>query len=229
MAGGYQRIDEAGVVGRRVDGTFGPSGAISDRSQPGPFSFGRMSIVELLSRPWPWYVAGPLIGLMVPVLLLIGNKPFGISASLRHVCAACFPGQVEFFRYDWRKESWSLALAVGIALGGLLGGQVFANPDPVAITPAAGATLEGLGVENTGGMHPAGLFSFPAVLTVKGFLLVVFGGFLVGFGTRYAGGCTSGHSITGMANLQWPSLIATCCFFGGGLLMTWLILPNILG
>jgi uncharacterized membrane protein YedE/YeeE len=187
-----------------------------------------MSIADLLSRPWPWYVAGPLIGLMVPALLLIGNKPFGISSSLRHVCAACFPGGIEFFQYDWRRESWSLVLGAGILLGGLLGGQVFENPDPVAISAAAEATLQSLGVANTGGMHPTGLFNFPALLTLKGLVLVVLGGFLVGFGTRYAGGCTSGHSITGMAYLEWPSLVATCCFFGGGLVMTWLILPAVL-
>jgi uncharacterized membrane protein YedE/YeeE len=187
-----------------------------------------MPIPDLLARPWPWYIAGPLIGLMVPALLLIGNKPFGISSSLRHVCAACFPGGLEFFRYDWRKESWSLTFAGGILLGGVLAGQVFGNPHPVAITPAAEATLQGLGVAHTTGMHPTNLFNFPALLTLKGLLLVVLGGFMVGFGTRYAGGCTSGHSITGLANLQWPSLVATCCFFAGGLVMTWLILPTIL-
>lgn len=56
---------------------------------------------ELLSRPWPWYVAGPLIGLMVPLLLILGNKSFGISASLRHICAACIPTNAKYFQYDW--------------------------------------------------------------------------------------------------------------------------------
>lgn len=184
---------------------------------------------ELLSRPWPWYVAGPLIGLMVPLLLKIGNKPFGISSSLRHICAACLPGRIDFFRYDWRKESWSLVLAAGILLGGVLGGLVFGNPDPVRISPATLADLQAFGIANTGGLHPADLFSFRSLGSARGFILVVVGGFLVGFGTRYAGGCTSGHSIMGMSSLQWPSLVATCCFFAGGLLMTWVILPLILG
>ena len=183
---------------------------------------------DLLSQPWPWYVAGPLIGLMVPLLLKVGNKPFGISSSLRHICAACAPGGIAFFRYDWKKEIWSLALAMGILIGGVLGGTVFRNPNPVRISPATEARLRGFGIGNTGGLHPAELFSFPSLLTAQGLILVVLGGFLVGFGTRYAGGCTSGHSIMGMANLQWPSLVATCCFFGGGLLMTWAILPRIL-
>jgi hypothetical protein len=184
---------------------------------------------DLLSRPWPWYAAGPLIGLMVPLLLMIGNKAFGISSSLRHICAACAPAGIAFFRYDWKKESWSLVLAAGILLGGVLGGLVFPDPNPVQISPATVADLQAFGIGNTGGLHPAELFNFQALGTLKGFILIVVGGFLVGFGTRYAGGCTSGHSIMGMSNLQWPSLVATCCFFGGGLLMTWVILPRILG
>jgi uncharacterized membrane protein YedE/YeeE len=188
-----------------------------------------MALNELFSRPWPWYVAGPLIGLMVPLLLKIGNKPFGISSSLRHICAACFPGRIAFFRYDWKKETWSLALAAGILIGGVLGGLVFRNPVPVRISPATEAELQAFGIGNLGGLHPVELFNFTALLTGKGFILVVVGGFLVGFGTRYAGGCTSGHSIMGMSNLQWPSLVATCCFFAGGLVMTWILLPRILG
>ncbi|MEO8452487.1 MAG: YeeE/YedE thiosulfate transporter family protein [Gemmatimonadota bacterium] len=185
-------------------------------------------MTEILSRPWPWYIAGPVIGLIIPVLLVIGNKPFGISSSLRHICAACVPGQIDFFRYDWKKERWSLVLSAGIVLGGVLGGVVFRNPNPVRISPAAEQQLQAMGVTNQGGMHPIEIFNFHSLLTAKGFLLIVVGGFLVGFGTRYAGGCTSGHSIMGLANLQWPSLVATCCFFAGGLVMTWMILPRIL-
>jgi uncharacterized protein len=187
------------------------------------------TMAEALFRPWPWYVAGPLIGLMVPGLLKLGNKAFGISSSLRHICAACVPGQIEFFGYDWKKEAWNLALAAGIVIGGGLGGVLFRNPNPERISQATEAQLRGFGIGNQGGLHPIEVFNFHALLTPKGFLLIVVGGFLVGFGTRYAGGCTSGHSIMGMSNLQWPSFLATCCFFAGGLLMTWLILPRILG
>jgi uncharacterized membrane protein YedE/YeeE len=186
-------------------------------------------MIELLSRPWPWYIAGPIIGLMVPVLLKIGNKPFGISSSLRHICAACVPGRIDFFRYDWKKELWSLVLVAGILLGGVLGGIVFRDPNPVSLSPATEADLRALGIADLGGLHPAELFNFPALLSVKGFLIIVGGGFLVGFGTRYANGCTSGHSIMGLSNLQWPALVATISFFAGGLLMTWMILPRILG
>ncbi len=183
---------------------------------------------DLLSRPLPWYVAGPLIGLMVPLLLLIGNRAFGISSTLRHICAACVPGRLPFFRYAWKDEMWSLVFAGGILLGGVLGGVVFPNPEPVALSAAAREGLAAVGVTDLTGLHPRELFNFGAIGSARGFLLIVVGGFLVGFGTRYANGCTSGHSITGMANLKWPSLVATMAFFAGGLVMTWLILPGIL-
>ena len=186
-------------------------------------------MTDLLSRPWPWYVAGPLIGLMVPLLLLIDNKTFGISSTLRQICAACFPGNIPFFHYDWKRERWNLVLAAGILIGGILGGIVFPNPEPVAISAATTAQLQAAGIATQTGLHPAEIFSFGALLTLRGFIFVVVGGFLVGFGTRYAGGCTSGHSIMGMSNLQWPSLIATCCFFAGGLLVTWVFMPGLLG
>ena len=88
--------------------------------------------------------------------------------------------------------------------------------------------LASKGIFDKGDLVPADLFTWENLLTVKGFLLMVVGGFLVGFGTRYAGGCTSGHSIMGIANLQWPSLVATICFMIGGFIMANLILPHIL-
>ena len=183
---------------------------------------------ETLTQPWPWYIAGPLIGLMVPGLLLMGNKAFGISSTLRHVCAACIPTNVSFFKYDWKKEIWSLVFAFGIIAGGVVGGIVFQNPNPVQISENTIADLNELGVKNYSGLHPMDIFSFRSLFTIKGFVLIIIGGFFVGFGTRYADGCTSGHSIMGLSNLQLPSLIATCCFFVGGLLMTWVILPYIM-
>jgi uncharacterized membrane protein YedE/YeeE len=183
---------------------------------------------ELLLQPWPWYVSGPLIGLMVPVLLILGNKTFGISSSLRHICAACIPGKISYFDYDWKKESWNLLFALGIIIGGFLAGIVFENPNPIKIAGETVADMKAFGITDLSGLHPTQLFNFYSLVTLKGFLLIVVGGFFVGFGTRYAGGCTSGHSIMGISNLQWPSLLATCCFFTGGLIMTWLILPYIL-
>jgi uncharacterized membrane protein YedE/YeeE len=184
--------------------------------------------MNLLTQPWPWYVSGPLIGLMVPALLLLGNKPFGISSSLRHICAACIPTKSSFFNYDWKSESWNLLFVLGVLLGGFVAGYAFQNPNPVQISEKTITDLNAFGIQTHSGLVPPELFSFQTLFTLKGFILLVVGGFFVGFGTRYAGGCTSGHSIMGISNLQLPSLIATCCFFAGGLIMTWFILPLIL-
>jgi len=184
--------------------------------------------MNIFTHPWPWYIAGPLIGLMVPLLLLLGNKAFGISSSLRHICAACIPNKVEFFDYDWKKESWNLIFALGMIIGGFIAGYFLQNPDPIQLSDAAIEDMNKLGVKNYDGLVPSDVFNFNSLLTLRGFILMVAGGFFIGFGTRYAGGCTSGHAIMGMSNLQLPSLIATCCFFAGGLIMTWFVLPYIM-
>jgi uncharacterized membrane protein YedE/YeeE len=188
-----------------------------------------MNLFEVLRHPWPWYVSGPLIGLMVPLLLIAGNKSFGISSSLRHICAAVVPGQTPFFQYDWKKESWNLVFATGVLLGGLVAAKWLMDGQAVIIAPALAREMAGYGIApDAAHTVPFPLFSWGSLLTVRGFLLMVVGGFLVGFGTRYAGGCTSGHSIMGLSTLQWPSLVATCCFMAGGFIMANLILPFIL-
>lgn len=184
-------------------------------------------MLELIKQPWPWYVAGPLIGLTVPTLLILGNKSFGISSSLRHICAACIPANVNFFKYDWKKEVWNLFFVLGIFVGGFLAAQFLLNTQDVQITDAFKTELAGYGITDFSNLVPVQLMNFESLFTLKGFVTMVFGGFLVGFGTRYAGGCTSGHAIMGLSNLQWPSLVATLCFMAGGFLMANLILPAI--
>jgi len=184
--------------------------------------------MNILTQPWPWYVSGPLIGLMVPILLLLGNKTFGISSSLRHICAACVPGKTEFFKYNWRAESWNLIFAFGIILGGFFAGYIFENSIAVQISEETVSDLNTMGINNQNGLIPQEIFNFQSLFSLRGFILIVVGGFFVGFGTRYAGGCTSGHSIMGLSNFQFPSLVATICFFIGGLIMTWFILPLIM-
>ncbi len=184
--------------------------------------------MDWILKPWPWYVAGPLIGLTVPALLLLGNKSFGISSALRHICASCIPANIPFFRYDWKKEVWNLYFVAGIFLGGVIAGAFLSGPDPVAVAPGLKNDLAAYGIHNFSLLVPADIFSWPSLLTLRGFIMMVVGGFLVGFGTRYAGGCTSGHSIMGLSNLQWPSLVATLCFMAGGFIMANFILPYIL-
>ncbi|CAM3192366.1 YeeE/YedE family protein [Rhodothermus bifroesti] len=187
-------------------------------------------MLSWLSQPWPWYVAGPLIGLIVPLLLLLGGKSFGVSANLRHLCAAILPSRQDFFRYDWKSQGlWNLTFALGIVLGGLIASTLLASPDPyVHIAEATRTELAALGISDFRGLVPSEFMSWQGLLTPAGLVMIVLGGFLIGFGARYAGGCTSGHAIMGLADLQLPSLVATIGFFIGGLIATHLILPLLL-
>jgi uncharacterized membrane protein YedE/YeeE len=185
--------------------------------------------MEWLYQPWPWYVAGPLIGLTVPLLLVLGGNQFGISANLRHTCAACFPGNVEFFNYNWKKAgTWNLIFLFGVIFGGFLAGYIFRNPDSINLAQSTITDLKNLGITNFNGLVPHELFSWNALGSIESWIVLGLGGFLVGFGARYAGGCTSGHAISGIADLQWASVMATAAFFVGGLIMTYLIYPIIL-
>ncbi len=147
----------------------------------------------MISETWPWYIGGPLIGLTVPLLLLLVGKPFGVSSSFHHLCSLCAPGSKLPYLKDnnWLKESWNLFFVAGILIGSYIA-MHFLSQTPVALLP-------------------------DHYYSAKGVAALFIGGLLVGFGTRYADGCTSGHSIMGLANLKWPSLVATISFFIGGL------------
>ena len=185
-------------------------------------------MLQILQQPWAWYVVGSLIGLTVPTLLIIGNKNFGVSSSMRHFCAACVPAKIPFFKYDWKKEMWNLFFVVGIVFGGLIASTWLANPNPIALNPATVSDLQALGIRDFNNLMPTDLFGIEQILTLKGLIFLVIGGFMVGFGTRYAGGCTSGHSIMGISTFQKSSIVATIFFMVGGILSTHLILPLLL-
>jgi len=165
-------------------------------------------ILEFVRGPWPWWVGGIAIGVMVPLLLFMANRPFGISSTLRHVCAACLPSGPSFFRYEWRKDAWNLFLVAGVMLGGGIAQRWLI---------ASGAPP-----------MPLDLFSFDALATPRGWFFMVGGGFLVGFGSRWANGCTSGHAIMGLSLRRPASLVAVVGFFLGGLFVTWIVLPKVL-
>jgi uncharacterized membrane protein YedE/YeeE len=184
-------------------------------------------MIELIKQPWHWAVAGVMIGLTVPTLLLIGNKTFGISSSLRHICAACFPADIQYFMYNWKKEIWNLFFVVGVLLGGIIASQLLSNPNEFIVNENTVKDLKALGLTDFSAMMPSDIFSVENIFTLKGLIFFVIGGLMVGFGTRYAGGCTSGHAIMVLSNLQLPSLIATICFLVGGFAMTHLIMPFI--
>jgi uncharacterized protein len=184
--------------------------------------------MELLYKPWPWYIAGPIIGLTVPALLLLGNKKLGISSTLRQICAVCYPANIPFLQYDWKKDQWNLYFVAGILLGGFIGGVIFENPLPIDLSDETISLLKSQGLNDFNGLLPSEIFNWKNVFTIQGILMIMVGGFLIGFGTRYARGCTSGHGIFGLSSLQWTSLVAVISFFVGGILCTYLILPFIL-
>jgi uncharacterized membrane protein YedE/YeeE len=186
-------------------------------------------MIEYFSNPWPWYVAGPIIGLTIPLMLLLLNKPFGISSTMKDICAMCLSGtNIKFFQYDWKSQWWNLLFALGVIFGALLVTTLFPNPETVDISKGTISRLQSLGINDLSGLVPMEIFNWEALSSPTTLIMLCFGGFLVGFGTRYAGGCTSGHAIMGLSMFKPSSLIAVIGFFIGGLTMTWLILPQIL-
>jgi uncharacterized membrane protein YedE/YeeE len=183
--------------------------------------------MEIISGQWPWYVSGPLLGLMVPLLLWLGNKQFGISSTLRHFCAACIPGKTKFFDYNWKKKSWSLFLAAGTLVGGFLAAFYLNGLNTPEISTATTGMMAQWGVPVAEGIAPEMFADFSAIKNFSGWIMLVVGGFLVGFGTRWANGCTSGHAIMGLSMFNLGSLVAVIGFFIGGLAISHLLLPHI--
>ena len=182
--------------------------------------------MEYILQPCPWYVSGPLIALVMFLLLYFG-RTFGMSSNLRTLCSIGGAGKnVEFFKFDWKNQRWNLVVVLGAVVGGFIAHHFLSNPINIDLSEKTVNDLNTLGFENVGkSLLPPELFSWENVLTLRGISILIIGGFLVGFGTRYAGGCTSGHAITGLSSLQRPSLIAVIGFFAGGLIMIHLIYP----
>ncbi len=188
-----------------------------------------IDIRDIISQPWPWWIAGPMIAFIM-FLLLFWGKEFGISANFRVMCAADGADDyASFFKFDWASQGWNLLVALGAMFGGYVAAHYFTDPgeNVAGISAATVATLSELGHEVSEGNVPIvpEFYSWPSLFTMQGFIIIVIGGFLVGFGARYAGGCTSGHAISGLSALQLPSLLAVVGFFLGGLAMVHLIFP----
>ena len=184
--------------------------------------------MDWILEPWPWYVAGPLI-VVVMFLLLYFGKTFGVSSNLRTMCAIGGAGRVaDFFKYDWKGQIWNLVFIAGAVIGGFVATEFMTPDETVRISEDTKTALRELGFSNPGSQYaPDELFGMAALESWQGILFLIVGGLLIGFGTRYAGGCTSGHAISGLSNFQLPSLIAVIGFFIGGLVMTYLIFPLI--
>jgi uncharacterized protein len=184
-------------------------------------------MTELIQAPWPWWLSGTVIAGIMFLLLYFG-KSFGFSSNLRTICAAAGAGKAaKFFDFDWKSQVWNLVFLVGAIIGGLITKQFLSSGEAVAISEATISDLSALGFAAPESVQPSELFSWEALFTLKGFLILALGGLMVGFGARYAGGCTSGHAISGLSDLQVPSLVAVVGFFLGGLLMTHLLFPFI--
>lgn len=182
-----------------------------------------------ITDPWPWYVAGPAIALVMFLLLFFG-KSFGISDNLRTMCTIMGAERYShFFKLNWKNKIWNLVFTVGAVIGGFISVRFLSNNQEVALNSKTVSRLESMGFEAVGQSYaPSELFSSEIATSFSGILFLLFGGVLVGFGTRYAGGCTSGHAISGISNLQTSSLIAVVGFFLGGLIMVHLIFPSLL-
>lgn len=190
-----------------------------------------LQLKDFISQPWPWWVAGPMIAFIMFILLWWG-KEFGMSANLRIMCAADGAGDFnEFFKFDWQSQGWNLMVALGAMFGGYIASHYFSTPETniAHVSQATVESLQKLNFTYQQGEVPLvpEFYDWTALFTWRGLLIIVGGGFLVGFGARYAGGCTSGHAISGLSALQLPSLIAVVGFFLGGMFMTYVLFPLI--
>lgn len=184
--------------------------------------------MEFILQPWAWYVGGPLIAVILLLLFYFG-KSFGVSSNLETFCTLAGAGKFsDYFNVDLKTKKWSLLFALGIVLGGLISFHFLMETQSIALNPTTIQELSELGFANAGTNYvPSEVFSTESLFTVKGFAILLGAGMLIGFGARYAGGCTSGHAITGLSSLQLPSLLAVIGFFAGGLIMTWFLIPLI--
>jgi uncharacterized protein len=184
-------------------------------------------MISFISQPWPWYVSGLAIAGIMTLLIFFG-KTFGFSSNLSTICSMLGAGKrASFFAFDWKREKWNLWFLVGAVIGGYIATHWLQSPQPLQLSPATIADLQKLHIPFDGKLEPGSLFNFQFLGTWRGLVLFLGGGFLIGFGTRYAGGCTSGHAISGLSNLQLPSLVAVIGFFIGGLMITHLLFPFI--
>ena len=184
--------------------------------------------MDFITQPWAWYVAGPAIALVMFLLYYFGER-FGVSSNLETFCTIGGAGKIsDYFKIDWKQNKWNLIFVAGAIAGGFIASHWLTPSTEIALNPKTVEDLAEIGIQNAGTTYlPNEIFSIDAMLSLKGFFILLIAGIMVGFGARWAGGCTSGHAIVGLSNLELPSLIAVIGFFIGGLVMTWFILPLI--
>lgn len=183
--------------------------------------------MDFILNPWPWYVSGLLIALIMLFLILLG-KNFGMSSNLRTFCTMCGAGKASsFFKFNWKENTWNLLIVIGAMLGGFVASHYLSNSSMPALSESTLTSLEALGMSTDNAYLPLEIFSIESLSDIKIIFVLISGGLLIGFGARYAGGCTSGHAISGLSNFQLPSLLSVIGFFIGGLIMVHLLFPFI--
>ena len=184
--------------------------------------------MDFILQPWAWYFGGPLIAISLLLYFYFG-KNFGVSTNFETLCSMAGAGKfLDYFKKDWKERDFALLFVVGLIIGGFISATYLIPNQTIDLNPKTIQELTDLGFSNVGNQYfPDEIFSIEVVFSLKGFLILLVSGLLIGFGTRYAGGCTSGHAITGLSSLQLPSLLAVIGFFIGGIIATWFIIPLI--
>lgn len=182
--------------------------------------------MDFIFQPWPWFIGGPLIALSLFLYFYFGQN-FGASTNFETLCTMAGAGKVsDYFKKDWKQRDFALLFVVGLIIGGFISSKFLISEQTIDLNPSTVQELTELGFSNVGDQYfPNEIFSEDVVFSLKGFLILIISGLLIGFGTRYAGGCTSGHAITGLSSLQLPSLLAVIGFFIGGIIATWFLIP----
>lgn len=155
----------------------------------------------------PWYIAGPLIGLIVPALLFLRQKQFGISSSFSFILSQVLPKN-DYFKSAKRKSNWQFHFALGIIISAVVSSYFLLPKDLV---------IENLASE--------GAYLKEQIYSIDNIYLFLIGGLLIGFGARYADGCTAGNCIMGVSQFSISSIIATISFFIAGVVTAQFINP----
>lgn len=182
--------------------------------------------MDFIFQPWAWYIGGPLIAISLLLYFYFG-KNFGASTNFETLCTMAGAGKIsDYFKTDWKERSFALLFVIGLIIGGYISSIYLIPEQTIDLNPKTVQELSNLGFSNIGNQYfPDEIFSDEVVFSLKGFLILLVSGVLIGFGTRYAGGCTSGHAITGLSSLQLPSLLAVIGFFIGGIIAAWFLIP----